>query len=181
VVLRMLSARAEAEHKENDPWLDMMGISQPAAAKALNELRSRELLEAVERGLRPNFHKPPRGRQWREPWNGLGDLYNWVTGQTGSMILDYSTADVEEMGEYPRWEADEIRGWTADWRAHQSTWDRVTALRDMLRQGSLRERGANLTTLALALAKDETTRRTLSLPRPGTGPTLAQVFTRRRS
>lgn len=75
--------------------------------------------------------KPPRGREWIEPWNGLPDLFEFANGMTGSSFLDYSQ-NYAFSGEIrlPAWTVDEIKSLATLWEHSKPIYDRAMALED---------------------------------------------------
>ena len=85
---------------------------------------ARDNREIVPKTLRT----PGRGRRWIGPWDGLPDLYAWVTHETGWGWLDTTYLDICESGAYPVWDADEIRDIDASWRVCRPIHQRIMRL-----------------------------------------------------
>ena len=73
--------------------------------------------------------KPPRGRRWIEPWNGLPDLCAWMTSNTGIACLDYSWDDIHTGGtEMPPWTVADIQSLVKLWQEAKAIMLRADAL-----------------------------------------------------
>lgn len=169
VILAMQSARigpaAFKEHLEQ-------------ARSALREKRfwNEALEHAMQAGIHKRWYVPPRGRTWRQPWDGLRDVVSWINHSTGNLLLDYSHLAIQESGEYPPWDAGEIRGFAAEWKLGRTVWDRIEALRKHI--DSSRDKPGEMLTLAGILSGDARARQANSVTKVGRGPTLADVFAR---
>jgi hypothetical protein len=102
----------------------------------------------------------PRGRRYKRPWDGLGDLFAWANGQTGYGFLD--VADLEEAGySFPEWARDEILSLADQWRQAKPVLERALALRNYVKERP-RER---LPLLANALLGDPAALKAITAPK----------------
>lgn len=132
-----------------------------------------------DRPLTGGCFKPPRGRAWIQPWDGLADYLAWLTRSTGSLILDYSCQDIADMEDgYPRWDAEEIASLANDWKMTAPRWARIDRFATHMAKAKGAERAQQLVIMAKLLTGDATARLLYcekAAPRPRT---LAEVFTK---
>lgn len=112
--------------------------------------------------LAPDLKKPPRGRQWRAPWQGLNDLWNWFNQNTGYGWLDVCAYEASETGdEGPPWNLEEIRHCQQLWRECEPILKRIYALMHYIDA----EPAKRLPLLAGALVGDASTLKQITKPR----------------
>ena len=108
------------------------------------------------------FHRPPRGRVFRQPWNGLKDMWDWATQNTGYGLLDVSAYEADESGdEGPPWNLEEIRHCARMWRECEPIMNRAWALVRHIHEAPLER----LPQLAGALVGDPATLKQITKPR----------------
>ncbi len=108
----------------------------------------------------PRKLKPPRGRKWLPPWDGLLDLFAYVHHATGYDMLDLTGDDLAEMAaEMPPWNLDEIKSLAKSWAECKAILDRAEKLRQYI-DAQPEER---LPLLAGALAGDREALREITL------------------
>lgn len=84
-------------------------------------------MDAVEISL--DAVKPPRGREWISPWDGVRDLWAYAHCSTGCGFLDYSEEYVAQYGS-ATWRVDEVLAYAEDWANGRDMWGRIVALRE---------------------------------------------------
>lgn len=104
---------------------------------------------------------PGRGRAWIRPWDGLRDLYAWVTHTTDWGWLDATHLDMHEGEAWPAWNADEIRSAAQAWRQCRPVYRRAMRLVAHVDRDPAR----NIPFLAGALRGDRDVLRQLSRPK----------------
>ena len=78
----------------------------------------------------PAYRLPlPKGRAWSGAWRALPDLLEYVTGSTGNGFLDWTQSQIDDGGDMPPWNMDEIRACTRAWKEAQATLERIELLK----------------------------------------------------
>lgn len=80
---------------------------------------------------RKNLGKPPRGREWRKPWQDLGALFSFACGITDCPFIDYTQTDLEEIV-LPDWNLEQIRALEAEWKRGKTIMDRALSLANFI-------------------------------------------------
>lgn len=125
---------------------------------------------AGERALAKDFARPPRGRAWRAPWDGLGDLLAYVAHDTDHPFLNFT--DTDELTN-PAWNLGEIRSLTRAWELAEPVLKCIIALQKYVDAAPVRR----LPQFAGLLRGDKFLRDKTSTPSPAPrSKTLAQIF-----
>lgn len=119
------------------------------------------------------FGKPPKGRKFIEPWDGLGNLCDWMASMTGHDILNLSDTDVWEGAiEMPPWTVDDLRSLIDDWKDAQVVMNSANLLADFIDKHP-RER---LPLLQRVIHQDVKALESVTIPDPLANRTLIQVL-----
>lgn len=120
--------------------------------------------------------RAPRGRDFVSPWDGLPDLAAYCGG-TVVRLSEWLTVNFEEQyesGNNPAWDAAHIRFMAKDWAAAKPVWDRIDKLADYVEAKPLER----LKLFDSALRGERAALLQVTRPKPGTGRTLAQIFSK---
>lgn len=111
-----------------------------------------------------------RQRVWREPWNGLWDMYRFALSQTGYGYLDETDLAMQEMNNYPEWNEGHIRDLIRHWHFAKPIWDRVSALVEYIDHDPAR----HLPALARLLQRDPEALAQATEPRTPASPKVSR-------
>jgi hypothetical protein len=141
------------------PWFDdPFGNDVKRGTKDFaNLLRDARLPFGTNDKPRARPVRPPRGREFVPPWDGLKTLYEMTYGHTGFDFLDnYEYFDMMP----PMWNVEEIRALERQWAKAEPFARRAWALRNLVDD----EPDKYARTLALALLGDKETLRRITKP-----------------
>lgn len=122
------------------------GVDSPALALCLRLTTDAHALEVLDdfdladlwltaRPLSPRHRvRPPRGRVWRKPWQGLNDLFAWATSSSGNAFVDLSLTQVQESYSLDAWTLENVRVITRTWQRAKAILRRAAALRAFVDQ-----------------------------------------------